>query len=171
MKTSLPLLVALIVCLLSVTLVTARAARAESYGSGITLEEATPIGSILANPEAWHGKRVRVEGTVSDVCPMKGCWMSIQTDEAAVRIKVDDGVIVFPVAAKDHQAVAEGIVEIIPLDRERYTAWLRHLADERGEPFDLGTVGNGPYRIVQIRGEGAEIMTPRPAPRPDAVLR
>jgi len=64
---------------------------------------------------------------------------------------------VHPAAAKDHRAVAEGVVEVLPLDRDRYTAWLRHLADERGETFDPATVGDGPYRIVQIRGEGAEI--------------
>ena len=148
---------ALIAGIFGLILLTFPAWGAETYGSGVTLDEATPIGSILADPEAWDGKRVRVEGKVTEVCPKKGCWMSLQEGDAAIRIKVEDDVIVFPAAAKDHHAVAEGLVEILPLDREQYTGWLQHLAEERGETFDPASVGDGPYRIVQIRGEGALI--------------
>lgn len=130
---------------------------AETYGAGLTLEEATPIAAIVASPEDWDGERVRVEGTVSEVCPKKGCWMSLRQGEAAIRVKVEDDVIVFPLSAAGAEAAAEGTVEVIPLDRERYTSWLAHLAEEKGEAFDPASVGDGPYRLVQIRGEGAEI--------------
>ena len=130
---------------------------AKSYGEGLQLEAPTPIADIVADPEAFAGERVRVEGTVTDVCPRKGCWMSLRNGDAAVRIKVEDDVIVFPQEAKDHAARAEGVVEVLDLDRDQYTSWMAHLADERGETFDPSTVGDGPYRLIQIRGEGAEI--------------
>lgn len=134
------------------------AAHAETYGEGITLEETTPIATILDDPTAWNGQRVKVKGTVTDVCPKKGCWMSLRdAEERAIRIKVDDDVIVFPETAKTKTAIAEGVVNVIDLDRERYTSWLEHLAEERGESFDPETVGEGPYQLVQIQGAGAEI--------------
>lgn len=133
---------------------------AESYGAGVTLAETTSIEKILADPDAFVGKRVRIEGQVLDVCPMKGCWMELAEEKgggARLRVKVDDGVITFPVTAKGKLAVAEGTVEAIPMTREQYVGWLEHLAEERGQEFDPSGVGEGPFRILQIRGEGARI--------------
>ena len=36
-------------------------------------------------------------------------------------------------------------------------AWLEHLAEERGETFDAASVGDGPFRILQLKGTGARI--------------
>lgn len=131
----------------------------ESYGSGVKVAETTPIATILADPDAYVGKTVRIEGKVLDVCPMKGCWMELAGEggKQALRVKVDDGVIVFPVTAKGRLAVAEGTIEAIPMTREKYVAWLEHLAEERGETFDASSVGDGPFRILQLKGTGARI--------------
>lgn len=131
----------------------------KTYGAGVNGTETTSVAKILADPDAYVGKTVRIEGKVADVCPMKGCWMELeeQGGKSRLKVKVDDGVIVFPVDSKGKSAVAEGTVEAIPMDRERYVAWLEHLAEERGEKFDASTVGEGPFRILQIRGTGARI--------------
>jgi Domain of unknown function (DUF4920) len=131
----------------------------KTYGAGVKTAETTSMAKILADPDAWVGKKVRIEGKVVDVCPMKGCWMELEEANggAKMKVKVDDGVIVFPVDAKGKLAVAEGVVESIPMTRERYVAWLEHLAEEKGEKLDPATVGDGPYRIFQIKGAGAEI--------------
>lgn len=132
---------------------------AETYGGGVTLAETTSIGKILAEPDAWVGKHVRVEGEITDVCPMKGCWMEISEPEGdRIRIKVADGVMVFPVEGKGKRAIAEGVVEAIPMSREQYVGYLGHLAEEKGETFDPATVtGDGPFKILQLRGLGAQI--------------
>lgn len=136
-------------------------ADAKSYGAGVKLAETTSVARILADPDAYVGKKVRIEGRIADVCPMKGCWMELSegadANASKLRVKVDDGVIVFPVTAKGKLAVAEGVVEAIPMTREKYVAWLSHLAEERGEKLDPKTVGNGPFRVLQIRGTGARI--------------
>jgi uncharacterized protein DUF4920 len=144
-------------------LAAAPALRAEetAYGEALTAGETLKISTILARSDDYVGKRVRVEGRVADVCPMKGCWMELEeSPQAKIRVKVEDGVIVFPVSAKGKAAAAEGILESIPLTRERYAAWLEHEAEERGQTFDPATVGDGPYRILQIRGTGAKISGP-----------
>lgn len=145
---------------LSLAIIPTVLAEATTYGAGVRIEQATAIAEIAADPQAFEGQRVRVEGMVTDVCPRKGCWMSLQDGDAAVRIKVEDDVIVFPETAKGLHAVAEGIVEVLELDRDAYTSWLAHLAEEKGETFDPKSVGDGPYRLVQIRGDGAEIAGP-----------
>jgi hypothetical protein len=131
---------------------------AETYGGGVSLTETTSIGKILVDPDTYVGKRVRIEGEVTDVCPMRGCWMEIAEPEGdRIRVKVEDGVLVFPADAKGKRAVAEGVLEEIPMDREQYVLWMSHLAEERGETFDASKVGDGPFRILQLRGLGARI--------------
>jgi hypothetical protein len=135
---------------------TARAA--ETYGGGVTLTETTSIGKILADPDAYVGRPLRIEGQVTDVCPMKGCWMEIAEPEGdRLRIKVDDGAIVFPPTAKGKLAVAEGVLEQIPMDRAEYVRWMSHQAEERGETFDPAKVGKGPFHVLQLRGMGARV--------------
>ncbi len=149
----------ILLCILTLTLATAAiAADRESYGEGVDLKATTPIRDIVADPEAWAGKMVRVEGKVAGVCPKKGCWMELESlDGDHVRVKVEDDVIVFPKEAEGRWAVAQGKVDVQDMSRDQYTGWMRHMAEEQGEEFDEASIGDGPYQIVQIKGTGAEI--------------
>ena len=123
--------------------------------------ETTAIEEILADPDVWVGKKVRISGEITGVCVRQGCWMDLASPtNASMRIKVDDGVIVFPHDAVGRQALAEGEVEILEMERDRYEAWLRHAAEEEDREFDPEEVGEGPYRIVRLRGFGSEIEGP-----------
>jgi hypothetical protein len=85
------------------------------YGERPTLSDTTLISAILTEPDAYVGQRVLVAGTVVEVCEKRGCWMQVASDQEfqALRVKVEDGVIVFPMTARGHAAVVEGIVEKI----------------------------------------------------------
>jgi hypothetical protein len=123
--------------------------------------EVTPIETILADPDSWAGQRVKIAGEVSGVCTKQGCWMDLTSaDDATLRVKVDDGVIVFPQEALGNLAEAEGEVEILDMELEKYQAWLEHVAEEEGREFNPEEVGEPPYRIVRLRGLGAEISGP-----------
>jgi hypothetical protein len=144
--------------LLAIFVLAGPAQAAETYGGGVTVTETTSIGKILADPDAFVGQKIRIEGEVTDVCPMKGCWMEIAEPEGdRIRVKVEDGVIIFPKDAKGKRAVAEGVLEALPMDREEYVRWMSHLAEERGEKFDAAKVAEGPFRILQLRGLGARV--------------
>jgi hypothetical protein len=138
---------------------TADRALVSKFGESMNPElELTPIAAIVADPNAWVTKRVRVAGEISGVCTRRGCWIDLRSEDGAeIRIKVDDGVVVFPLEAQGHRAEAEGEVEILEMDRAKYEAWRRHAALEEGREFDPAEVGEGPYRVVRLRGVGAEI--------------
>jgi hypothetical protein len=87
----------------------------EKFGGGVTLKEVTPIAALFESPASYVGKTVRVEGTISAVCEEMGCWMELK-DEASgksIQLKVDDGVIVFPLAAKGKKGTGQGVFEEI----------------------------------------------------------
>ena len=129
-----------------------------TYGEELTLTDVTPVSLILDNPTDYVGETVLVEGMIVAVCENKGCWLDIASDREfeKIQIKVDDGVIVFPMTARGHKALVEGNVEELQLTAEQAKAAAEHRAEEYGEAFD-STATFGPETIYRIRGLGAVI--------------
>jgi len=100
-----------------VSLVAPLSAGETKLGTGVSLKESTTIKALVEQPAAYVGKTLRVDGVATAVCAHMGCWMAVAApgDEAGstVRLKVDDGVIVFPVTAKGRKVSAEGVFEIV----------------------------------------------------------
>jgi hypothetical protein len=137
----------------------ALAADGTRYGAGVSGTELVKVSELTAHPDRYVGKTVRVQGLVAEVCPRRGCWMEIAADEGprTVRVKVDDGVIVFPLTAKGKVATAEGVFTRIEVPAERAVELKRHEAAEKGVPFDEKSVKAEPLIVYQIRGTGAVI--------------
>jgi hypothetical protein len=132
------------------------------YGEELTLTETTSVSAILGDPEAYIGEQVLVEGTVVDVCEMRGCWLAVagENDGEQLRVKVEDGVIVFPMTARGLHARVEGIVEKLEYTMEEALERARHEAEEHGTEFDPSTV-TGPEVSYQLKGLGALIGDPQ----------
>jgi hypothetical protein len=117
---------------------------AETFGTAPSLPDATPIAQLLAKPADYQGKTVRVEGIVTGVCTMMGCWMALAPADApkgpAILIKVDDGVIVFPTSARGKRATAQGVVERVgTTDAEGQEAAREHAEHEGRGKTDKAT--------------------------------
>ncbi len=135
------------------------AALAETtYGQGVHGEDTTPISVLLANPDQWVGKTVRVKGRVTDVCQKRGCWVAIASDQEfqTLRFKVKDGEIVFPQDVKGRVGVFEGVFNRYELSREQAIARAKHHAEEHGEKFDPSEI-TGPEVWYQLDGTGAVV--------------
>ncbi len=130
-----------------------------TYGAALTLTEVTRVSTILETPESYIGERVLVEGMIVEVCEKKGCWVDVASDREfeKIQIKVEDGVIVFPLSARGKQALVEGVVEELQLTYEEAVEAARHRAEEQKQEFDPATVPEGPQTVYRIRGIGAVI--------------
>jgi hypothetical protein len=108
---------ALICATVLVMATTVMAAEETKLGKGVTLTEATPISALLEKPADFAGKTIRIDGVATAVCEEMGCWLAMSADGAkdskTVRLKVDEGVIVFPISAKGKNVSAEGVFEEI----------------------------------------------------------
>ncbi len=86
-------------------------------GAGVTLKQATPIAALVEKPQDYVGKTVRIDGVATAICESMGCWMAVAAEGnekgPTVRLKVEDGVIVFPMSAKGQKVSAEGVFEEI----------------------------------------------------------
>jgi len=128
------LILSIVICAMAATPVSAGGT--ETYGNGVTLTEAVAIDTLIANADEYVGKKVRVDGVITGVCKKRGCWMQVTDPDSGngVRIKVEDGVIVFPYESMGQKAAAEGVFEAIKLTPEqikaRQAAAHGHEADE-----------------------------------------
>jgi uncharacterized protein DUF4920 len=99
-------------------------------GAGVSLKEATPIAAVVAKPKDFVGKTIRVDGVATAVCTEMGCWMAVEPSAKAkgtvVRLKVEDGAIVFPISAKGKRVSAEGVFEAIAADHHGRDAAEEH---------------------------------------------
>ena len=120
--------------------------------------DAVPVSDLVAAAASYEGKRVSVSGQVTEVCPMRGCWLDLSQGEETIRVKVTDGEIVFPLSAAGHDATVEGVLQRIDMTVDEARAYLAHLAEEKGEPFDPQSVTE-PMVLWQVQGEGARIAS------------
>ncbi len=83
------------------------------YGKGVSLDQPVAVETLLASPEKYIGTPVRVDGVITGVCKMRGCWIQVNDPATGkgVRIKVEDGVIVFPPESIGHKVSAQGVFE------------------------------------------------------------
>lgn len=94
---------------------TAIAGDGATYGDGVNVETAVAVETLLANPGDYMGKTVRVDGIITGVCKMRGCWIQVSDEKGnGVRIKVEDGVIVFPATSMGQKASAQGVFDGVP---------------------------------------------------------
>jgi hypothetical protein len=101
-----------------------------TLGTGVSLKDATPLEALIERPREFAGKTIRIDGVATAVCAHMGCWMAVaaEGDETGrtVRLKVDDGVIVFPVSAKGKKVSAEGVFEAVGGAHDAHEAATEH---------------------------------------------
>lgn len=99
-----------------------------SYGAAITPQDAVSVSEVWNNADL-NGQKVKVKGTIRDVCQTRGCWMTIDAGKGEhMRITFRDYAYFVPKNAGGHQAVVEGTIRMEELPVET----LRHYAEESG---------------------------------------
>ena len=126
------------------------------YGKGVAATDTVRVGALLANPDAWVGKTIRVEGKAVAVCQHRGCWVELASDVEGqtVRVKVNDGEIVFPPEIVGDLVVAEGVWTANKLDLETTKKVCEANAKKEGKDFKPGEVTSC-LTLYQLSGTGA----------------
>lgn len=61
-----------------------------ALGEPFTATDILPVDRLVADPAAWDGKDVVLEGVIKEVCQKKGCWHTLATADPAVNVMVKD---------------------------------------------------------------------------------
>jgi hypothetical protein len=101
------------VLIAAVTSVSAGETGERAYGDGLTIEQVTPISTLLAAPQDYAGKVIRIEGVITEVCARHGDWLKVSTPRSGsgILVKVEGTEISFSPDCATRLISAEGVVE------------------------------------------------------------
>jgi RecJ-like exonuclease len=85
----------------------------KKLGKGVSIKTATPVKALLTEPEKFLGKEVMIDGEMTKVCQMQGCWVMVKDASSSepIMVKVQDGVIVFPKDGAGKKIAVQGTLE------------------------------------------------------------
>ena len=131
------------------------------YGEKNSLVEFSSLSKLLAEPNNYINKNVLVKGEIIDVCPMRGCWIKVKEDSTSntIRVKVTDGIIVFPISAIGHKVDVEGKFVALNFSEDQARSWKVHLAEEKGILLNYDDVQIEESDLIEYRilGKSAKI--------------
>lgn len=114
---SLASLVALaLVVAISVPVFAGEAAPApQRFGARVTLKKSVGLHKLVAAPEKFKGRTVRIEGVVQDVCQGAGCWVEVSDGNGTSFIarSLDESVLL-PKDCKGYKVVVQGLLTTMP---------------------------------------------------------
>ena len=140
---------------LSLLLIAATAFAAETItrGAAISRDARTvALTEVLANPDAYTKDAVVVEGTVTQNCERKGCWMQLSPAEGkqSVRVTFKDYAFFVPLDSKGMKARAEGVTTVKTLSKKEAD----HLEEEGAK---LTRNADGSAKEVSFVASGVEL--------------
>lgn len=102
----------------------------QAFGEKITLTTSTSLKAAIQTVAAFKDKEILATGTVEKVCEKKGCWMTIRTDAAEVRVTFKDYGFFVPVGSAGKPVRIQGRLE----QKEVSVADQKHLLEDAGAP-------------------------------------
>ena len=139
-------------CLLSFPL-WAKDASVRTFGKPLSIKKALSLQEALQQPAKYQNQKVLLEGKISDVCQMKGCWLMLSDGERAIRIKFEGYSFFVPKDSRGKKVRAEGRLSQETLSEDM----ARHYAAEQSTKSDPSEI-KGPQRVVTFEATGVAIL-------------
>jgi hypothetical protein len=100
------------------------------FGEAFDASEIVEASQLMAQLEGQDSLEVTVSGLVEKTCKMKGCWMTVQTEEGkTMRVTFKDYGFFVPKNAENVDAIFTGVARIKTTSVED----LKHFAEDAGK--------------------------------------
>jgi hypothetical protein len=129
------------------------------YGAGVKAAKGMRLNTAAKKVGKLHGRAIRMDGYIDDVCLKKGCWMVMRDGDAEVRVKFKDYSFFVPRDSKGREVIVEGILTEKTISEEE----AKHYAEEGGDPEKAKLI-KGPQKTLAFTATGAEILGRRALP-------
>lgn len=127
-------------------------------GDDFTVATSMSVADTIDKAKTLAGKKVKIEGTVSQVCAKKGCWFAIAPSEDAkpaetIRITSKGYRFFVPRDAVGQKATIEGELEVKTMSVEEAQHMADDAAEASGEPAEKVTEEQVEVRIAAVAVE------------------
>ncbi len=129
------------------------ASEVKTYGQPLPAGTAINIATALQNSEQYLDKPILFEGRIGKVCQKKGCWLMIESDGKAARVKTK-GHAYF--VDKDSQGSARvfGTLSQVKVSKKMQ----KHLAKDAGQSIAKQPISKPSNLEYQIIADGIEVL-------------
>ena len=94
-------------CLFSFALC-AEDASVRTFGKPLSIKKPVSLQEAIQEPARYRNQKVLLEGKISDVCQMKGCWLMLSDGERAIRIKFENYSFFVPKDSRGKRCAPKG---------------------------------------------------------------
>lgn len=125
------------------------------FGSSISTENAIPVADLsrILKDDQLHP--VKVTGIVTDVCPKKGCWLSLQMpDNNKVFVKMKDYSFFVPVELIGKTVVVDAEAKVIKTSVDE----LKHYAEDAKKTQEEIDAIKEPKEEIRLTANGIVIV-------------
>lgn len=126
----------------------------EHYGDEISPDGAHDMAWLSENVAPGDSIMVKVSGEITATCPMKGCWMKLESPEGDVRVMFKDYAFFVPKEGMEgKEAVIEGyaIRKVIDVETQR------HMAKDAGKSAEEIAAITQPKEELMVEASGVVI--------------
>lgn len=109
----------------------------DQFGAEIALNQDVNTSAMISNLKGSDSVEVQFVGEIDQVCQMKGCWMTLKTEDgSSLRVTFKDYGFFVPKDASGKKVIISGKASVQELDE----ATAKHYAEDAGKAFDSTSV-------------------------------
>jgi hypothetical protein len=135
----------------------ATGAELTAVGAALAGVETVAVKDLLANPDSWAGKSIRLEGNVSAMCTHRRGWFAVVDDGdrsgSVLRVLTAPAFLV-PEGSVGRKVRTEGKVEVVEVP----AGAARHYAKDHKVGDQAAIEGDAPIKQIVVRADGAEFL-------------
>ena len=125
------------------------------YGTQIKADGAMNIADVPAKLAENETLNTKIRAKVLDVCPKKGCWLTLQVnDSTTAMVKMKDYGFFLPVAAKGKTVVIEGEAKM----KTTSVSELQHYAEDAKKSKEEIAAITKPQREIRLTATGIVVV-------------
>lgn len=126
-----------------------------AFGNSISTEGAIPVADLSKLLKDDQSHPVKVTGTVTDVCPKKGCWLSLQMpDNSKVFVKMKDYGFFVPVELIGKTVIVDAEAKVIKTSVDE----LKHYAEDAKKSKEEIDAIKDPKEEIRLTANGIVIV-------------
>jgi len=125
-----------------------------TYGSSITLKTSISLSYAIEHFDEVKNREILLEGRVSKLCQVKGCWMVLQSEQGAVRVTFKDYGFFVPQLLKGKKVRAQGRLHVEIME----VSQARHFAQDAGKSREEIEKINVPIKEYRFIATAVEVQ-------------
>ncbi len=127
----------------------------DTYGAAVSVDGAISIAEIPARLANTESIDTRVKAKVLDVCPKKGCWISLQVNDSTTAfVKMKDYAFFTPLAIKGKTVVLDGKAFI----KTTSVSELQHYAEDAKKSKEEIEAIKEPKKEIRFLANGITVV-------------